>query len=70
MKVLLKKKAERKEMAYSLKSKSTICEECKGKHWDPNSQAKTQASVKAEYGITANKCVNGEGGIVHCPYAK
>lgn len=70
MKVLLKKKAERKKMAINLKSKSIICEQCKGKHWNPNSQAKTQEAVKAEFGQIGNKCVNGEGGVVYCPYAK
>ena len=54
----------------NLKSKSLICESCKGKHWDPNDQAKTQAAVQKEFGQIANNCVNGEGGVVYCPYAK
>ena len=70
MKVLLKKKAERKEMAINLKSKSLICEKCKGKRWNPNSQKETQAAVMKEFGQIANNCVNGEGGVVYCPYAK
>lgn len=70
MKVLLDKKAERNEMANNLKSKSIICEQCKGKHWDSSSQAKTQEAVLKEYGQIANNCVNGYGGVVYCPYAK
>ena len=54
----------------NLKSESTICSQCKGKHWNPNSQKETQASVLKEFGKIANNCVNGEGGVVHCPYAK
>lgn len=54
----------------NLKSKSMICEQCRGKHWNPNSQVETQAAVLAEYGQIANNCVNGEGGVVYCPYAK
>ena len=56
-------------MAENLKSKSIICERCKGKHWNPNSQAKTQEAVLKEYGQIANNCVNGHGGVVYCPYA-
>ena len=54
----------------NLKSESTICSQCKGKHWNPNSQKETQESVLKEFGKIANNCVNGEGGVVHCPYAK
>ena len=50
-------------MAQNLKSKSIICERCKGKHWNPNSQAKTQEAVLKEYGQIANNCVNGHGGV-------
>ena len=52
------------------KETSQICNDCRGKYWDPTSQQLTQANVKKAYGIIANKCVNGEGGIMHCPYAK
>lgn len=43
------------------------CKKCKGKHWDPNSQKKTQERVLEEFGIIPNPCVNGEGGVIHCP---
>lgn len=55
-------------------STSPICELCKGKHWDPESQSNTQNAVLSEYGIIPNDCVNGEGNgfvkDIHCPYAK
>lgn len=56
-------------MAITLKSKNIICEHCKGKHWNPENQKDTQAAVLAEYGQISNNCVNGEGGVVYCPYA-
>lgn len=48
---------------------SKECKNCRGRHWNPNSQQKTQASARAEFGYTPNKCVNGDGGIIHCPAA-
>lgn len=46
------------------------CQICRGRHWHPDSQQQTQASAKAEFGITPNNCVNGANGVVHCPAAK
>ena len=57
-------------MAINLKSESLICEKCKGKHWNPDSQKETQAAVMKEFGKIANNCVNGEGCVVYCPHAK
>lgn len=54
----------------NLKSKSTICEKCKGKYWNSKSQKDTQSAVLKAFGQIANNCVNGEGGVVYCPYAK
>ena len=54
----------------NLKGVSVICSKCQGSCWNPESQSETQAAVMAKYGIIANDCVNGEGNVVHCPYAK
>lgn len=54
----------------NISSKSLICAKCQGKYWHPDDQSKTQREVMKNFGIIANNCVNGEGGVVYCPYAK
>lgn len=51
----------------SLKIVSKHCEECKGNCWRDDSKER-QALVLKEFGVIPNKCVNGEGNVIHCPY--
>lgn len=50
-------------------SKDLFCEQCKGRCWDEKNNSKTQRIAYTIFGIIPNNCVNGEGGVIHCPYA-
>ena len=52
-----------------ISSFSVYCEKCRGRHWHKDDNLETQQSAKAEFGIIPNNCVNGNGGVVNCPYA-
>lgn len=54
----------------NLYSVDSHCNQCKGKCWNQNDQSKTQKAAREMFGFIPNKCVNGEGGIVHCPATK
>ena len=56
----------------TLKSLTSIdpkCHICGGSCWHGEDQKRTQAEALAKFGIIPNHCVNGEGGVVHCPAA-
>lgn len=53
----------------SLKTVGTYCEQCKGTCWKGlDNNAATQRAASEKFGIIPNNCVNGEGGVSHCPY--
>ena len=54
----------------NLFTKDLTCETCKEKCWVAGDNAATQANAMAMFGTTPNKCVNGKGGVIHCPYGK
>ncbi len=56
-------------MGYFLTTDDVNCDKCKGKCWDSSSNANTQTAALKMFGSIPNKCVNGENGVVHCPYA-
>lgn len=50
-------------------TKDLFCEKCKGTCWNEKDNSRTQEDARARFGIIPNNCVNGEGGVIHCPYA-
>lgn len=52
-----------------LSAEGRYCNTCNGEFWNESDNVVTQAAVKEKFGIIPNNCVNGEGGVVHCPYA-
>ena len=52
-----------------IKHVSNYCYKCNGKHWVEGDNAKTQANVKATFGIIPNDCVNGNDNAIKCPFA-
>ena len=54
----------------SLKSQSSACQKCNGRCWKgPENNAETQKAAMKMFGFIPNNCVNGEGGVIHCPYS-
>ncbi len=54
----------------NFKSIDTKCYQCNGKCWHDGDQSATQKAAQKMFGGTMpNDCANGEGGVVHCPYA-
>ncbi len=51
-------------------TKDLYCERCKGTCWNEKDNSKTQNAAYKMFGIIPNNCVNGEGGVIHCPNAK
>ena len=50
-------------------TKDLFCEKCKGTCWNEINNSRTQSLAYNMFGIIPNNCVNGEGGVIHCPYA-
>ena len=45
------------------------CKSCKGKCYFPNDQKKTQSTVRKEFGLLQDKCVDYSNGRPRCPFA-